>query len=408
SDLVVQAPPLYIQEKVHPKAIIDDLTRRTKAKREAEADMADLFHDFNGIDPEAKTEFYQHDQNWSNRFILGDSLQVMASLAEREGLRGQVQCIYFDPPYGIKFNSNWQVSTRSRDVKDGKIEEISREPEQVRAFRDTWKDGIHSYLTYLRDRLTAMRDLLTESGSIFVQIGDENVHRLRALTDEVFGEENFVVEIAFTKTSSSTGDFLGPTFDRLLWYAKKKPALKYRKYLMEKRPGEKGGTGYKNVRTWDGHRRALSSEETSGDATIPDGWKIYFRDNLTSQSIGRAKGEGAASWFPVELNGKTYKPSISVRWKTNENGMDRLKKSNRIESSSTGNLGYVRYLDDYPVYELTDLWTDTLGQNQFGGDKVYVVQTALTAVQRILLMTTDPGDLVLDPTCGSGSTVVVA
>jgi len=184
SDLVVSAPPLYIQEKIHPKAIIDDLARRTKDKRDAAAGgMFDLFHDFNGIDPEAKTEFYAHDQNWSNRFILGDSLQVMASLAEREGLRGQVQCIYFDPPYGIKFNSNWQVSTRSRDVKDGKIEEISREPEQVRAFRDTWKDGIHSYLTYLRDRLTAMRDLLTESGSIFVQIGDENVHRIRALLD---------------------------------------------------------------------------------------------------------------------------------------------------------------------------------------------------------------------------------
>lgn len=408
SDLIVQAPPLYIQEKIHPKAIIDDLTRQTKVKREAESDIADLFHDFNGIDPEAKTEFYAHDQNWSNRFILGDSLQVMASLAEREGLRGQVQCIYFDPPYGIKFNSNWQVSTRSRDVKDGKIEEISREPEQVRAFRDTWKDGIHSYLTYLRDRLTAMRDLLTESGSIFVQIGDENVHRVRALMDEVFGEDNFVVEIVFAKTSSSTGDFLGPTFDRLIWFAKQKKALKYRPYLMEKRPGEKGGTGYKNVRTWDGQRRPLTQEESSGDASIPEGWKIYFRDNLTSQSIGREKGEGAASWFPVELDGRTYRPSQSVRWKTNERGMERLKRAGRIEASSTDNLGYVRYLDDYPVYQLTDLWTDTLGQNQFGGDKVYVVQTGLNVVQRCILMTTDCGDLVLDPTCGSGTTAVVA
>jgi adenine-specific DNA-methyltransferase len=209
SDLVVNAPPLYIQEKIHPKAIIDDLTRRTKTKREAESDIADLFHDFNGIDLEARTEFYQHDQNWSNRFILGDSLQVMASLAEREGLRGQVQCIYFDPPYGIKFNSNWQVSTRSRDVKDGRIEEISREPEQVRAFRDTWKDGIHSYLTYLRDRLTAMRDLLTPSGSIFVQISDENVHRVRAVLDEVFGDANAIALVAFAKTSGSTREFLG-------------------------------------------------------------------------------------------------------------------------------------------------------------------------------------------------------
>ncbi|HEX3912859.1 MAG TPA: site-specific DNA-methyltransferase [Steroidobacteraceae bacterium] len=409
SDLVVNAPPLYIQEKIHPKAIIDDLARRTKDKRDAVSPgTLDLFHDFDGIDPAAKTEFYAHDQNWSNRFILGDSLQVMASLTEREGLRGQVQCIYFDPPYGIKFNSNWQVSTRSRDVKDGKIEEISREPEQVRAFRDTWKNGIHSYLTYLRDRLTVMRDLLTESGSIFVQIGDENCHRVRALMEEVFGAENFVVEIVFAKTSSSTGDYLAPTLDRVLWFSKRKEALKYRTYLIRKRPGEKGGTGYKNVRTWLGERRNMTPEETSGAANVPDEWKIYFRDNLTSQSMGREKGEGAASWFPVTLAGKVYRPSLSVRWKTNEIGMQRLLKAGRIEASGNDNLGYVRYLDDFPAYALSDLWSDTLGQNQFGGDKVYVVQTALTVVQRCLLMATDPGDLVLDPTCGSGTTATVA
>ena len=197
SDLVVQAPPIYVQEKIHPKAIIDNLKHQTKIRQDEQADMPDLFGDFNGLpDLEARTEFYQHDQNWSNRMILGDSLQVMASLAEREGLRSQVQCIYFDPPYGIKFNSNWQVSTRNRNVKDGKLDQITREPEQVKAFRDTWKDGIHSYLTYLRDRMTAMRDLLTDSGSIFVQIGDENVHRVRSLMDEVFGEKNFVSLIA--------------------------------------------------------------------------------------------------------------------------------------------------------------------------------------------------------------------
>ena len=226
SDLVVQAPPLFIQEKVHPKALINDLLRHSKtAEAERLAREAgfqiDLFADFNGLPSEdARTEFYQHDANWSNRMILGDSLQVMASLAEREGLRGKVQCIYFDPPYGIKFNSNFQWSTTSRDVKDGKAEHISREPEQVKAFRDTWRDGIHSYLAYLRDRLTVARDLLTESGSIFVQIGDENVHRVRALMDEVFGEGNFVTQIVFQKTSSSSSDELSGVFDLLLWYRK--------------------------------------------------------------------------------------------------------------------------------------------------------------------------------------------
>ena len=229
SDLVVQAPPLYIQEKIHPKAIIEDLKRQTKHRREAEVDTPDLFADFNGIDPEAKTEFYKHDQNWQNRMILGDSLQVMASLAEREGLHGQVQCIYFDPPYGIKFNSNWQVSTRSRDVKDGKLDHISREPEQVKAFRDTWKDGVHSYLTYLRDRLTVMRDLLTESGSIFVQIGDENVHRVRALMDEVFGEENAVSLIHRLENKLSNVQQHYPRrVDYIILYARDATKLKYR------------------------------------------------------------------------------------------------------------------------------------------------------------------------------------
>ena len=213
SDLVVHAPPLYIQEKVHPKALIDDLRRQTEqSETEAEGQdqgfMGDLFSDFNGLpDEAAKTEFYQHDAHWSNRMILGDSLQVMASLAEREGLRGKVQCIYFDPPYGIKFNSNFQWSTTSRDVKDGKIDHITREPEMVKAFRDTWRDGVHSYLTYLRDRLLVARDLLTDTGSIFVQIGEENVHRVRSVLDEVFGEDNCCAQISFVKAGAlgSTG-----------------------------------------------------------------------------------------------------------------------------------------------------------------------------------------------------------
>ncbi len=235
SDLVVNVPPLYIQEKIHPKAIIDDLKRRTAEKREAEADTPDLFADFNGITPEQRAEFYQHDQHWSNRMILGDSLQVMASLAERESLHGKVQCIYFDPPYGIKFNSNWQVSTQSRDVKDGKQADISREPEQVKAFRDTWKDGIHSYLTYLRDRLTAMRDLLTESGSIFVQIGDENVHRVRAVMDEVFGGENFVSQICFQENERADVRILGQSLRLLSSGMRENPALvKFRPSLTTK------------------------------------------------------------------------------------------------------------------------------------------------------------------------------
>ncbi|MCA7120852.1 MAG: site-specific DNA-methyltransferase, partial [Acidibrevibacterium sp.] len=226
SDLIVQAPPLYIQEKIHPKVIIDDLQKHSSPRSGGGAGAAggggqpDLFADFNGVAPDARTEFYQHDAHWSNRMILGDSLQVMASLAERESLRGKVQCIYFDPPYGIKFNSNWQVSTQSRDVKDGKREDISREPEQVKAFRDTWKDGIHSYLTYLRDRLTVARELLTESGSIFVQIGDENVHRVRAVMDEVFGVENYILGVIVQKTGSQTGDFVQSSNDFVLWYAR--------------------------------------------------------------------------------------------------------------------------------------------------------------------------------------------
>ena len=243
SDLVVNPPPIYIQEKVHPKAIIDGLRKEARARAEAKSDAPDLFGDFNGLsDPEARLEFYQHDQHWSNRMILGDSLQVMASLAEREGLRGKVQCIYFDPPYGIKFNSNWQVSTLSRDVKDGKREDVSREPEQVKAFRDTWKDGIHSYLTYLRDRLTVARELLAESGSLFIQIGDENVHRVRTLMDEVFGANNAISQIAYQKTTGATSDFLPGTLDYILWYARDKAKAKFNQIHYIKTAGEEGAS----------------------------------------------------------------------------------------------------------------------------------------------------------------------
>ena len=311
SELVVNAPPLYIQEKVHPKALIDDLLRTTREREhEAGQSTADLFSDFNGIPKGAdKTEFYQHDQNWTNRMILGDSLQVMASLAEREGLRGKVQCIYFDPPYGIKFNSNFQWSTTSRDVKDGNAQHITREPEQVKAFRDTWRDGIHSYLTYLRDRLTVARDLLTESGSIFVQIGDENVHRVRAVMDEVFGDENRINQISFLKTSSSTSDHLGNVCDYLLWYGKSKDSLKFREPFYAKELGTGSFEAYNKVRYPDGSVKSLA-ELSEAERVNAD---IIRYDNITSQSVGRDKGEGAASWFPVRIDGREILPSQKVR-----------------------------------------------------------------------------------------------
>ncbi|WP_420347615.1 site-specific DNA-methyltransferase [Pelagibius sp.] len=396
SDLVVQAPPLYIQEKVHPKAIIEDLKHQTKDRREAETDVPDLFADFNGIDPEAKTEFYQHDQNWQNRMILGDSLQVMASLAEREGLRGQVQCIYFDPPYGIKFNSNWQVSTRSRDVKDGKLDQITREPEQVKAFRDTWKDGIHSYLTYLRDRLTAMRDLLTESGSIFVQIGDENVHRVRALMDEVFGEENFCSLITFVKTSGQTDKLMPSVSDYLLWFARDKSKAKYRRPVILRSLVDAADGAYRRVALPNGEKRTLSKEERDDLTKIPDGSKIYRQQILTSQSPGTR--------YIVNFQGNAVGPSTGY-WKTQESSMPRLIKADRVEAGGK-TLSYTRYADDYPVLPINNFWSDT-GWT-LGADKAYVVQTGTKIVQRCILMATDPGDLVLDPTCGSGTTATVA
>lgn len=401
SDLVVNAPPLYIQEKIHPKAIIDDLTRRTKAKREAESDIADLFHDFNGIDPEAKTEFYQHDQNWSNRFILGDSLQVMASLAEREGLRGQVQCIYFDPPYGIKFNSNWQVSTRSRDVKDGRIEEISREPEQVRAFRDTWKEGIHSYLTYLRDRLTAMRDLLTESGSIFVQIGDENVHRVRAVIDEVFGEDNFCAQIAFKKTGAFEAKLLQRNFDFVLWFAKNQGAVKFRPFYNIIEPTSEDTPFFDFCQLEDGTQRALTKDEKDDPRRLPKGSRLLARNPLTSDGWTEALG------FPIQFQNNEYRIKGNQHWKTTAAGMAKLAKADRLILKGN-TLRFARYWEDNRMRPIGSSWTNTGTGGFVGDDKIYVVQTDSRVIQRCILMTTDPGDLVLDPTCGSGTTAFVA
>jgi len=404
SDLIVNAPPLYIQEKIHPKAIIDDLIRRSQQAREAETDAPDLFADFNGLtDPEARTEFYQHSQHWSNRMILGDSLQVMASLAEREHLRGQVQCIYFDPPYGIKFNSNWQVSTLSRDVKDGKQTDISREPEQVKAFRDTWKEGIHSYLSYLRDRLTVARDLLHESGSIFVQIGDENVQRVRCILDEVFGAGNFVSQISFLKTTSATSDFLSSVSDYILWYARHIDRLKYRPVYKGKQRGGEGAGHYSNVQLSDGTRRPATAGERTGTSPLPSSAVLFTADQLQSAGMGREKGEGAASWFTVNFQGRLFTPTVHSRWKTNQSGMQRLIRANRVIAQNSA-LRYVRRIDDFSAFAVNNIWTDVGG----APSKSYVVETAPRIVERCLLMATDPGDLVLDPTCGSGTTAVVA
>ena len=387
SDLVVQAPPLFIQEKVHPKVLIDDLRQRSKETGDGEANLqADLFADFNGLpSADAQTEFYEHDANWSNRMILGDSLQVMASLAEREGLRGKVQCIYIDPPYGIKFNSNFQWSTTSRDVKDGNAGHITREPEQVKAFRDTWRDGIHSYLTYLRDRLTVARDLLTESGSVFVQIGDENVHRVRALMDEVFGEDNFIGQISFTKTTGAGSPAIGTVvlpavYDSLIWFAKDIRTTKYKQLFNIKKAGETRATRY-----------------TKHD---PDTNKLYANSDIRSQSGGKTAN------YPVKFQDREFLPTPNF-WKTNILGMSRLLSSARllIEGKT---LRFKRYLEDFPASPLNNIWTDIGGVQSRTDPKVYVVQTASKVIERCILMATDPGDLVLDPTCGAGTTAYVA
>ena len=403
SDLVVPAPPLYIQEKVHPKVLIDDLRRQSEKTAKAEQQQFDLFADFNGLPSEAaRTEFYQHDAHWSNRMILGDSLQVMASLAEREGLRGKVQCIYIDPPYGIKFNSNFQWSTTSRDVKDGKIEHITREPEQVKAFRDTWRDGIHSYLTYLRDRLTIVRDLLSLSGSVFVQIGEENVHRVRALLDEVFGDDNFVSQISF-KTTGGAGspsggtDTLAAVNNHLLWYAKDRVNVKYRQFYRIKGDLGGGASAYNKLDFFSEHDRRKAADEELFSA--PKGSRLYRFDNLTSQS------SGGPQFFDVEFQGATV-PVGKSGWKTTTLGMKRLIEADRI--GMAGNtLSYLRFIDDFPVYPLNNSWDDTVTAG-FASDKLYVVQTNAKVIERCILMTTDPGDLALDPTCGSGTTAYVA
>ncbi|MDE2916223.1 MAG: site-specific DNA-methyltransferase [Paracoccaceae bacterium] len=398
-DLAVPVVPVYIQEKIHPQAIIDALPRTEQPT----GDQTSLFADFNGLedDFEKKVDFYSQRDNrqkpWSNRLILGDSLLVMTSLAEKEGLKGKVQAIYLDPPYGIKFGSNWQVSTRKREVKD-KAEDATRQPEQVRAFRDTWKLGIHSYLAYLRDRLVVARDLLTKTGSVFVQMGDENVHRVRAVMDEVFGETNFLSEIVTKKSGGMGQAQIDNVVDFILWYARDRESVKYRPLFVPKDLRAGPGLRYRTVWEADGRTRTMTRAEVEAPSSLPAGSRVFLGDPLTSET------SSTSTTFDFELAGRRIELKKGG-WKTNRSGMNRLIKADRLFATKSF-VNYKLFFDDFPAVSIPNLWHDTMGTAE--QNKVYVVQTVQKVIQRCILMTTDPGDLVLDPTCGSGTTAYVA
>lgn len=396
-DFAVPTVPIFIQEKVHPQHIVDDFIASLELEPQQKGSrQMELFSDFNGLPEEfdQRVDFYQHDGHWSNRMILGDSLLVMNSLVEKEGLKGEVQTIYLDPPYGIKFGSNWQVSTRKRDVKDGKESEATRQPEQIRAFRDTWKLGIHSYLAYLRDRLVVSRELLTESGSIFVQIGDENLHLVRCVLDEVFGAENFVAIIAFKSSNPLGSSGLPKPYDYIVWFAKKQESLKFRRLLRDKKLIED-----KEYRFFDGANdgEAVSRLSETEVRDLSDTSRVFRRQKLTSS------GYTPTCTFDFELFGRLCKPMTGKSWSTNRDGIERLKMANRLFFTGK-NPCYKRYFADAPFQLLDNCWTDIAGAEE----QRYVVQTGTKFVERCILMTTDPGDLVFDPTCGSGTTAYVA
>ena len=398
--LEVAAPPIYIQEKIHPRALIENLRKQTEQRKTSTASQTDWFHDFNGLDdPEAKTEFYAHDQNWQNRMILGDSLLVMGSLAEREALRGKVQCIYFDPPYGIKFNSNWQPSTKSKEVKDGKEDSVSREPEVVRAFRDTWKDGINSFLSYIRDRLILSRDLLSSTGSVFVQIGDENVHRVRSVMDEVFGPGNFVTQIAFQKTGGFSQSDAPSVLDYILWFSKDAATVRSRKIYTSLPDPDPSDPNYVLAEMPDDSWRRMTSEERRHVTPLPNGVRVFRLGPLTSDGRSSTPQD-------IEFQKKQFSPSGNSHWKTNLDGMARLERAGKLLISGN-NLYHRLYWDSFPAERISNIWLDTQSGG-FNEAKVYVVQTTNKVIERCILMATDPGDLVLDPTCGSGTTAAVA
>lgn len=389
----VPAPSIHVHEELSAQKIVGSVRRQR---------MQQPLFDVTQLDPSKAVEFYQHEMNWSNRMILGDSLVVMSSLLDRERLAGQVQCVFMDPPYGIKYQSNFQPNISNRNVTDGKDDDLTREPEMIQAYRDTWQLGVHSYLTYLRDRFLVARDLLAESGSIFVQIGEENVHRVRSLLDEVFGEDNFVSQITFVTTSGagSPNDVgsLSSVCNYVVWFAKSRADLKYRQLYLAKADSKSVDTMYRHVELPDGTRRPLTDEERGGNQALPEGARMFTVGDLTSQSgVDKTR-------YPVTFDGDEYRPTGSRVWATSEEGMNRLLAAGRVTKSGR-TLRYVRYLDDFIGYPLTNNWIDTSGG---APDKRYVVQTSTKVIARCLLMTSDPGDLVIDPTCGSGTTAFVA
>lgn len=386
--------PLFVHERLSTTAILESL----KGHRRDQQMALDLFGDQQLPLTDRVLKAYEHKDKWVNRLILGDSLQVMNSLLEYESLGGQVQMIYMDPPYGVKFGSNFQPFVRKRDVKNNDDGDMTREPEMVQAYRDTWELGLHSYLSYMRDRLTVARDLLADSGSIFIQISDDNVHHVRELMDEVFGEEQRCSIIAFSKTLSSSGERLSSVYDFLLWYAKDSSRVKYRGIFTE-RAGE-GWVNYDYIRLPDGSHRRMTQAERQSWSTLPEGARVYRRDNLTSQ---RPAGAGDVRRF--EFQGRPYSPGNGT-FKTDERGLRALAEKERLEAYGN-TLSYRRFASDFPFSPLSNQWDDTL-TGGYAETRHYVVQTVSKVLQRCILMTTDPGDLVLDPTCGSGTTAYVA
>lgn len=396
--IAVPTVPLFVHERHSTKAILEGV-RHHKAK----GAMDDLFGDGGGLDVTDKLDAYEHQGPWQNRMILGDSLQVMNSLLEFEGMGGQVQMVFMDPPYGVKFGSNFQPFVRKRDVKHGGDGDMTREPEMVKAYRDTWELGLHSYLTYLRDRLFLAKELLHETGSVYVQISDENLHHVREVLDEVFGVSNRCAVIAFKKTSGAGSpslgtDVLASVCDFLLWYAKDKTRVKFKQVYAPKTNAE-GEGAYTWLDLSSGERRRMSPEERANVDLLPPGTRVFRADNLTSQSgVEKTK-------YPIKIDGRVFRPTKGV-WKTSEQGMRRLQEQRRV--ILIGNTpSYVRYFSDFPLQAYNNLWEDTVVAG-FSDPKIYAVQTSAKVIQRCLLMSSDPGDLVLDPTCGSGTTAYVA